>query len=121
MTHHPEVLKQVGKGPKQARVSHLDHDEFPLPGPPVWPLFAEAQADIEGREAGSLATLVGYHPWTTHTFRLQTQNGNKRKSSVNTSGNYLPLRKDSKQNSLTFFWRSMRFGAVWLGAQGPDQ
>lgn len=42
-------------------LSHLDHDEFPLPGPPVRPLLPEAQANIECREAGSLATLVGYH------------------------------------------------------------
>lgn len=58
-------------------VSHLDHDELPLPGPPVRPLLPEAQANVERREAWSLATLVGYHPWTTHTFNLkkQTLNG----------------------------------------------
>lgn len=54
-------------------VSHLDHDELSLPGPPVRPLLPEAQANIEGREAWSLASLVRYHPWTTHTFNLQKQ------------------------------------------------
>lgn len=54
-------------------VSHLDHDEFSLPGPPVGPLLPEAQANIERREGWSLATLVGYHPLTTHTFILKKQ------------------------------------------------
>lgn len=55
-----------------------------------------------------------------HT-RIQASKTDRKQAHRQTTDNYLPLRKDSKQNSLTFFWRSIRFGAVWLGAQGPDQ
>lgn len=92
--YHPEVLKQAGHGSKRAWGSHLDHDEFPLPGPPVWPLLTEAQADVERRKAGSLATLVGYHPWATHTHthvqgpKTEGKQTERLQSSASTSANY---------------------------------
>lgn len=46
--------------------SHLDHDKFPLPGPPIGPLLSKTQADFKGRQAWCLAALVGYHTCATH-------------------------------------------------------
>lgn len=53
-------------GPITWDISHLDHDKFPLPGPPIGPLLSKTQADFKMRQTWCLATLVGYHTCTTH-------------------------------------------------------
>lgn len=65
-------------------ISHLDHDKFPLSGPPVRPLLSKTQTDFKLREAWCLATLVGYHPCTRQkhtciTIEKKTENWKKKK------------------------------------------
>lgn len=55
-------------GPINWDTSHLDHDKFPLPGPPIGPLLSKTQADFKLRQTRCLATLVGYHRCTTHKY-----------------------------------------------------
>lgn len=105
--------------------SHLHHDEFPLSGSAVGPLLPETQVNVveRGLRRG-LTPLVSDDPYG-YTVTNTSQDQKHIHFLIQISQVYKcsrsPLRKDSRQKSLTLCWRSMRLGMFGLGAQGPDQ